>query len=197
MKGKPDPQVYEQKKEQLRQLYLLDKQGDIDLLFTDESAFNLIPCIPYGWQPIGQQLTIRSARDKATNLFGLMSLSGKLSVYSTPQNINSEFIISCIDEVAQKINRLTVLVLDNAPWHKSKLVLEKQEEWNEKGLYLFFLPTYSPHLNPIEILWKKIKYEWLKAADYESAKKLKEAIFYIIENYDDEFCINFSKNFLL
>jgi len=197
LKGKPDPQIYEEKKELLKQLYTLEQQREIDLYFTDESAFNLIPCIPYGWQPIGQQLTIRSARDRVTNLFGLMSLSGKLLAYSTLQNINSQFIIDCIDEVVQIIERPTVLVLDNAPWHTSKLVIEKQEEWNEKGLYLFFLPTYSPHLNPIETLWRKIKYEWLRAADYESAKILKEAIFYIIKNYDDKFCINFSKNFLL
>lgn len=177
-------------------MYLLDKQSEIDLYFTDESAFNLTPCVPYGWQPIGKQLTIRSARDRVINLFGLMSLSGKLFTYATPQNINGQFIIECVDEVAQNINKLTVLVLDNAPWHTSKLVMEKQEEWNEKGLYLFFLPTYSPHLNPIEILWRKIKYEWLRAADYESVNRLKAAIFYIIENYDDKFCINFSKNFL-
>ena len=105
-------------------------------------------------------------------------------------------IIECIDEAAVQVSRPTVLVFDNAPWHKSEKVLSKQEEWAEKNVYLFFLPTYSPHLNLIETLWRKIKYEWLRAEDYESAKTLKEAIFNIIRKYDDEFCINFSMNFL-
>lgn len=178
-------------------MYLLEQEGSIDLFFSDESGFNLIPSIPYGWQPIGEQLTIRSAKDRVTNLFGLLSVRGKLITYSTSKNVNSNFIIECIDEIADRITKPTVIVLDNAPWHKAQAVLDKQEEWNEKELYLFFLPTYSPHLNPIETLWRKIKYEWLKASDYEGAVILKNAIHNIIRKYDDEFCINFSMNFLL
>jgi transposase len=187
--------VYEQKRQQLKKLLLLEEEGLIDLLFTDESGFNLTPSVPYGWAPIGQQLRIRSAKDRVTNLFGLLSRNGKLQVYSTSQNINSDMIIECVDDVASKVIRPTVLVFDNAPWHKSQKVLNKQEEWAKKNVYLFFLPTYSPHLNLIETLWRKIKYEWLKAEDYSSVKTLKGAIFNIIKKYDDEFCINFSKNF--
>ena len=165
------------------------------MFFTDESGFTLRPSIPYGWQPIGEQRTIRSSRDRVANVFGLLSPSGALKVYSTTQNINSDFIIECIDEVVSTISRPTVLVLDNAPWHKSKKMMDKQEEWQDKDLYLFFLPTYSPHLNLIETLWRKIKYEWLKSEDYLSTKALKEALFNIIRKYDDEFCINFSKKF--
>lgn len=188
--------VLEQKRETLKELLLLEEQGSIDLFFTDESGFNLTPSIPYGWQPIGKQLTIRSSKTKVTNLFGLLSRNGKLKVYSTLQNIDSDFVIECIDELALTTTKETVLVLDNAPWHVSDKVQKKQKKWAEKNIFLFFLPTYSPHLNLIETLWRKIKYEWLKAEHYESAKELKSAIFNIIKNYDDEFCINFSKNFL-
>lgn len=175
----------------------LEEAQQIDLFFTDESAFKLQPCIPYGWQPIDEQRTIRSASHRVTNLFGLLSRKGKLKAYSTEQNINSDFIIEYIDEVAQTIKRETVLVLDNAPWHRSKKVLDKQQQWQPQGVYLFFLPRYSPHLNLIETLWRKIKYEWLQAKHYESASILKQAIFHIIRKYDHEFCINFSKNFNL
>lgn len=141
-------------------------------------------------------MTIRSAKDTVANVFGLLSRLGKLKVYSTPQTINSDFIIECVDEVALSITRPTVLIFDNAPWHRSKKVFKKQKEWAEKDLYLFYLPKYSPHLNLIETLWRKIKYEWLKPEHYESAKSLKAALFNIIKKYDDEFCINFSMNFL-
>jgi transposase len=180
----------------LNKLLLLEDQGIIDLLFTDECGFSLTPTIPYGWQPIGEQLSIKSSRDWVTSLFGLLSRTGKLMVYSTNKSINSQFVMECIDELALKVKRPTVLVLDNAPWHKSEAMLSKQQEWNQKNVYLFFLPTYSPHLNLIETLWRKIKYEWLNAKDYLSAITLKQAIFNIIKKYDDEFCINFSKNFL-
>lgn len=166
------------------------------MYFTDECGFSLTPNIPYGWQPIGEQRSIRSSKNRVTNLFGILSRLGKLMVYSTSKNIDSQFVIECIDEVAQKVKRPTVLVLDNAPWHKAGNLLDKQKEWNHKNVYLFFLPTYSPHLNLIETLWRKIKYEWLYPKDYLSAKTLKNAILNIIKKYDNEFCINFSKNFV-
>ncbi len=175
----------------------MEEQGLIDLFFTDECGFNLRPCIPYGWQPIGEQRSIRSSKGRVCNLFGLLSRKGKLKVYSTSQSINSQFIIECIDEIALSVNHPTILVMDNAPWHKAEQLINKQKEWNQKQVYLFFLPTYSPHLNLIETLWRKIKYEWLKAQDYLSTQTLKEAIFKIIRKYDNEFCINFSKNFLM
>jgi len=57
------------------------------------------------------------------------------------------------------------------------VVKEKLAQWEEKGLFLFFLPTYSPHLNPIEILWRFIKYKWLNKKEYNSWNSLKKAIF--------------------
>jgi transposase len=197
VKKQPDAQVYAQKKERLMELITLENDGKIDLFFTDECGFNLTPSIPYGWQPIGETRTIRSAKDRVTNVFGLLSRSGKLKAYTTPQNINSDFIIECVDEVALTIEKPTVLIFDNAPWHTSNKVLMMQKEWEQKKLYIFFLPTYSPHLNLIETLWRKIKYEWLRPEHYESAGILKDAIFNIIRKYDDEFSINFSKNFNL
>jgi len=173
----------------------LEDIGVIDLLFSDETGFNLTPSIPYGWQPIGEQLTIRSAKDHVCNWYGLLSRKGSLLTWSTPQNINSDFIIECLDELVAQIQRPTVVVLDNAPWHISKKVRSKEKKWNENDLYLFFLPVYSPNLNLIEMLWRKIKYEWLKADDYLSAKTLKKALHRIVTQYDEEFSVNFSMSF--
>lgn len=197
MKGHPDPLEYEEKKERLQELLRLEASDHIDLFFTDECGFSLTPSIPYGWQPIGIQRSIRSAKDSVTNVFGLLSPKGKLKVFSTPQTINSDFILECVDQIAQSIQKPTVLVMDNAPWHRAGKIIQKCREWEDKELYVFFLPKYSPHLNLIETLWRKIKYEWLKPLDYLSAATLLDALFNIIRQYDNLFCINFSNNFLL
>ena len=42
--------------------------------------------------------------------------------------------------------------MDNTPWHKSKYAQAKIDHWEQKGLYILYLPTYSPHLNKIETL---------------------------------------------
>ena len=60
--------------------------------------------------------------------------------------------------------------------HRSKLFFEQFEKWEEKGLYIFFLPKYSPPLNIAEVYWRKAKYEWLRPADYFSFAKYKRKI---------------------
>jgi transposase len=55
----------------------------------------------------------------------------------------------------------SVIVLDNATFHKSMLTIERVQK---AGCKLLFLPPYSPHLNPIEKLWGNIKRAWQYAA---------------------------------
>ena len=197
MKGKPDPEIYAEKKEELKRLVDYEQDGLIELFFSDECGFSLNPSIPYGWQPIGIQRGIKSANERVVNLFGLLSKNGKLITYATEQNINSDFIIECINEISLRVtkDKPVVIVLDNAPWHKSLKMKKKQQMWEKENLYLFFLPTYSPHLNLIEILWRNIKYKWLKPKHYRNRKTMKNAIFHIIKNYGKSFSIQFARNF--
>ena len=54
--GKPPSQEYEDKKARLDEFKKLDKQGVINLYYLDKTGFTLIPCVPYGWQEIGNIL---------------------------------------------------------------------------------------------------------------------------------------------
>ena len=49
-----------------------------------------------------------------------------------------------------------LLVLDNARYHHAKILQSWLNEVSDL-LELFFLPPYSPDLNPIEMLWKKTR----------------------------------------
>ncbi len=49
------------------------------------------------------------------------------------------------------LKKKTVLVIDNSPIHQKILLWEQEKEWSEKGLIIFWLPTYSPQLNIREI----------------------------------------------
>lgn len=51
----------------------------------------------------------------------------------------------------------SIIVLDNAAFHKSTTTVELVQAAGGK---LLFLPPYSPHLNPIEKLWANIKRSW-------------------------------------
>ena len=98
-----------------------------------------------------------------------------------------------MDEFSMSLEYPTVVVLDNASIHKSKAVEAKMEEWERRGMTLYFLSTYSPELNLIEILWRKIKYEWMPRSAYESIFNLRSAIRNIIDLFgSNEYRILFS-----
>ena len=90
--------------------------------------------------------------------------------------------MSCIDDFCQRITNKTVLVMDNSSVHQNNLLSNKEEEWAKKGLKIFFLPTYSPQLNIIEILWRFIKYQWLEIEAYENYSKLVDCVENILIN---------------
>ena len=108
------------------------------------------------------------------------------------KNINSEMIISFIDKFSEKIEKKTVLLMDQATIHISDKIMEKIEEWKKKNLEIFWLPTYSPKLNLIEILWRFIKYEWVEVSAYESKNSLRNYLTKVLEGFGTEYVINFA-----
>jgi transposase len=181
------------KKEALAELIALAAVGVIDLYFGDESGFWQNPVIARAWQFAGEEIRLFPEKGKRLSVFGFLSLNCEGRFWTNEKTIKSEFVVECLEEwLLEKGEKPTVLVLDNARIHRSKLINSKLEEWEEKGFYIFNLPTYSPHLNIIEILWRKMKYEWLKPEDYASFEKLTEAIKEILSQLGTDYRINFT-----
>ncbi|MBT7191120.1 MAG: hypothetical protein HN916_13110 [Anaerolineae bacterium] len=90
------------------------------------------------------------------------------------------------------IKKKTVVIIDNASVHTSALFKQNIKKWEKRGLFLKYLPTYSPELNLIEILWRFIKYKWLDLAAYSSFKKLNEEIQKVLEGVGSKYQITFA-----
>ncbi|MDX1938984.1 MAG: transposase [Saprospiraceae bacterium] len=97
-----------------------------------------------------------------------------------------------MDQLFPSVEKETWIVMDNAPTHKSKKFTEKILEWAKKKINILFLPAYSPELNPIEIVWRFIKYYWLPLSAYQSFQKLAEALNDILANYGKKYLITFA-----
>jgi len=147
-------------------LQIAAKQPLFQVVFADESGFSLTPNLPYGWQAPGERYCLPSRRSPCQSIFGLLSQHNELWTYWANKSTNSEFVIDALNRFVSESKKVTLLVMDNARIHTSKTFQACLPEWQEKGLFIFYLPAYSPHLNRIERLWQKVKYEWLKAADY-------------------------------
>lgn len=194
LKKMQDEEEYASKVEELKSLLQLHRSGYIDLFFADESGFSREGYVPYGWQPKGEYIHITPSKGKTIQVFGLMSLDNRLEAYSCEGSMDSDAVIAFVDDFCLSRCRRTAIVIDNAPIHTSKKFKGKIKEWEEQELYVFFLPKYSPHLNPIEILWRKIKYEWLQYEFIESDKQLVEELETILCGFGEEFTIDFKEN---
>lgn len=113
-----------------------------------------------------------SAKGAGLNCFALLSRTGELLFETTTQKLTSRFIIEQLERLSFAVHKTTVVVLDNARIHTAKQIQERRPFWEQRGLHLFYLPPYSPHLNIVETLWRKLKYEWLQPSDYSSSDTL-------------------------
>jgi hypothetical protein len=158
LKRKPNADLYEFKHECLTESEQLFEQGHIDLFYGDESGMSLLPCVLYAWHFTDEQIAMPGERGGNLSCFALISRDNRIHRYLTEKTVNAAWISERSDALSLSLSRLTVIVLDNASVHK-KAVRERRAIWQERGLFVFFLPAYSPHLNIAEILWRKLKYE--------------------------------------
>jgi transposase len=68
--------------------------------------------------------------------------------------VNSQVVLAYFQKVLPTLKEHSVVIMDNASYHKSK---ELQNLFDQYNHILLFLPPYSPELNPIEKLWGTIK----------------------------------------
>ncbi|MGL6140568.1 MAG: IS630 family transposase [Planktothrix sp.] len=187
----PDEWELEVKTPELLKLKEQDKKGEIDLRYLDESGFSLTPYIPYGWQEKNSTIILKSSQSKRINVLGLMNCRNELFSEIYLQTIDSETVIKFLDKFSDTLTKPTVVVLDQASIHTSDRFLSKLSEWEQKNLKIFWLPTYSPKLNLIEILWKFIKYEWIEVDAYASWSRLIKYLKKVLGNLGQEYAINF------
>jgi len=101
-------------------------------------------------------------------------------------------ISAALDHFADaRPHRLTLVILDNAPIHHSEVVSQGVERWLAKGVGVHVLPPDCPELNWIEMLWRKIKYDWLPFSAYTSFATLKAAFLDIFSNIGSKYQITF------
>lgn len=176
----------------LKELIEEEKRGEIEVRYLDQAGFSLTPYIPYGWQEKKERIVLKSRQGKRINVCGLMNRKNKIYYEIIEGSINSQKIIELLDKFSDNLEQITVVILDQTSIHTSDAIIAKIEEWKSKGLELFWLPTYLPKLNLIEILWKFVKYEWIETNVYESQTNLVAYLKNVLDNFGNEYVINFA-----
>ncbi len=170
-----------------------DRQMPVSLNSNgDESHICTGGYVPYGWQFRGEAVYIPSERGLRLNIFGMIDRNNRYEGFSTTENMTAENIADFLDRLSLRMRKNTFVVLDNASVHRCKLMRGLRPIWEKRGLFLFFLPPYSPHLNIAETLWRILKGKWLRPVDYFSTDSLLYATNRALAALGSELYINFA-----
>lgn len=90
-----------------------------------------------------------------TNVIGALIGAVLLTVSLFDTNINADIFSAWVtQDLIPKLPPAAIIVMDNATFHKRS---DMQQELQNAGHTLLFLPPYSPDLNPIEHKWAHAK----------------------------------------
>ena len=102
--------------------------------------------------------------------------------------INGESFLLYVEKVlAPALEPGDIVIMDNLGSHRAKAV---RAAIRAVGARLFFLPKYSPDLNPIEMFFAKLKH-WLRKAARRSSEAIYNAIAAILPDVSPNECANF------
>ena len=126
----------------------------------------------------GSKPTIKCIHTKKRrSVFGALS-QDEFSAQLTEEKCNFQTWLQFLKSLLRKYGRIFIVV-DGAKYHFEKDHIQKFYKENEQRLVVMQLPPYSPELNPIEQVWKKIKKflaitPWATEKEFEM--KLAEAL---------------------
>ena len=111
------------------------------------------------WAAVGQTPVVKSTGSRfSLNMVSAISAKGSMRFMVVEGRMNGERFIEFLKRLIHNAGRPIFLVVDGHPSHRAKIVAQFVE-LTEGRLRLFFLPGYSPELNPDEFVWKYVKHQ--------------------------------------
>lgn len=157
---KPTKRAYEQNPEKLNQWLDVEypeiatraKNEKADILWGDETGINNQAYNVKGFSPKGKAPIIRlHAKKCSINMISAITNQGKVRFMLYRETMTSAVLIKFLSRLVKDSPRKVFLILDNLRVHHSKMV-QKWLEDNKEKIEVFFLPPYSPEVNPDEYL---------------------------------------------
>jgi putative transposase len=163
------------------------------LVFLDETwtKTNMAPL--RGWAPLGTRLKAKVPHGRWQTMTFLAALRHDRieAPWLIEGPINGERFRLYVERVLlPTLKSGDIVIMDNLGSHKGKIV---RRAIRSIGAKLFFLPKYSPDLNPIEQVFAKLKH-LLRKASARTPDTVCNAIGQILEAFTPQECLNYFQN---
>ena len=145
------------------------------LIFLDETSIKTNMARRYGRSPRGARLVahVPHGHRKTSTFIGCLCEDGTIAPYVLDGAVNTALFVAYVEQhLATALRAGDIVVMDNLPVHKASGVRAAIEA---AGATLLYLPPYSPDLNPIEMVFAKLKSQ-LRAAAIRTVDALWDAL---------------------
>src|SRR5215813_282730 len=170
-----------------------DRLDPARLVFIDETWAKTNMTRLRGWAPRGRKLLDKVPQGHWRTLTFLAALRHDRidapCVIDGP--INGESFLAYVEQVLVPVLKPgDIVIIDNLGSHKGKAV---RRAIRAAGAKLFFLPPYSPDLNPIEQVFAKLKTLLRKAAE-RTVEDTWRRIAVLLKAFTSQECANYLRN---
>ena len=100
----------------------------------------------------------------------------RLDAVPFERTLTSDDLVAYLRDRLPSADVPRVVVLDNAGIHTSKVVKAARPGLAKLGIYLYYLPPYSPELNRIEPVFKQIKHHEMPTRSFNTRADLRKAV---------------------
>jgi transposase len=168
------PEAMEQwLKEEYPRIARQAKKEKAEILWGDETGIQNEANRTRGYSPQGIKPVLRiSSKKERISMISAINNEGKVRFMIYRESMTSSRLIGFMTRLIKDAGRKVYLILDNLKVHHSKAVAE----WLEKKkdtIAVFYLPSYSPELNPDEYLNNDLKNRIHSGTQAKTVKDLK------------------------
>jgi transposase len=154
----------------------LAKQKKALIFFGDEAGVRSDHHAGTTWAVKGKTPVVSSTGARfGLNLISAVSAQGEFRFMTVKGRVGATEFIEFIKRLLHNMTRMIFLIVDGHPAHKAKMVKCFVESVKDR-FQLFFLPPYSPELNPDERVWNDLKNNAVGRQSITSPEQLKGAI---------------------
>jgi transposase len=127
------------------------------IFFADEAGCRNDHHSGTTWAPIGETPVVKfTGKRESIGMISAISMRGAMHWQIYEGSMNSARFMEFLKDLIRDVKGKIFLIVDNVSYHKSAETRAWVEK-HENRIELFYLPGYSPDLNPDEWVWKNVK----------------------------------------